>query len=419
MRCIRVHGVGPVVDADVVLRSRSGHIESHRTDENGCVHLEPGALQADEVLIKPPCDYLPERVSVAEGDLLDVRCTQIPPSEDALAWWLRAVGIDQYDEARGNGICVGVIDSGLEQHAAVAHVKSVGRIEQSGSFIEDDDGLPTFGADTVGHGTHVCGIIAGRPVSSHLFSGVAPGAEVYSLRVTAGDHAVIDTPALTEAIEVLLAERPVHLINISMSHKDVPKTGGGDSILEDAIDAAWQRGVLCICASGNHPDEDVRPVGLPARLPRAIAVGAIGRDDEAQKNSMHASTIPGDHQQGGAPAFFPAAFSGRGEGLNCCAPGVGIAAPAALRPWPQAEPLGDCPYTTHSGTSMATPLVTGLLACLLADNPDYNSFDPDAERAEFAFNLLRSYCQALEMPTDCQGWGMPVFAPQQPETRNH
>lgn len=81
------------------------------------------------------------------------------------------------DQQLGNGIKIGIIDTGCGPDRALSHVTPVG------AYI---DGLRYGAGDTTDvdtHGSHTAGIIGARPFSSGDYAGIAPGAELFAMRV--------------------------------------------------------------------------------------------------------------------------------------------------------------------------------------------------------------------------------------------
>ncbi|HEY7487832.1 MAG TPA: S8 family peptidase [Streptosporangiaceae bacterium] len=219
-----------------------------------------------------------------------------------------------------------VIDTGVR----ITHQTFGGRAAYGRDTVDNDN----TAQDGNGHGTHVAGTIAGSQY------GVAKGAQIVAVRVlnnsgsgsTAGVVAGIDW-VTANAVKPAVA-------NMSLG-------GGADTTLDNAVTNSINSGVTYAIAAGNG-DALGRPLNActqsPARVPAAITVGAT------QQNDAKAS------------------FSNIGTCLDIFAPGVGITSS-----WNSS----DTATNTISGTSMATPHVTGAAALILAGNP---SFTPQQVR---------------------------------------
>ena len=77
------------------------------------------------------------------------------PKFGPLSWWHLVVGMARYARNRGDGIKIGVIDTGVGPHPYLSHVKRLGSTA-GGKY----NSSPEAGADVEQHGTHVSGIIA-------------------------------------------------------------------------------------------------------------------------------------------------------------------------------------------------------------------------------------------------------------------
>src|SRR5690606_13760420 len=173
--------------------------------------------------------------------------------------------------------------------------------------------------DENGHGTHVAGIVAATGAPGGVF-GVAPKAELLAVRVLDENG----SGSLSDLIDGLswTSGSGAHIVNLSLG------SPLNNPLLERAIKALIQRGVLVVAAVGNSGPQ-IGSVGYPAKLEGVIGVGASDRDDGI------------------------ATFSSRGCGVDLAAPGVGVRST-----W-----IGGG-YRTMSGTSMAAPHVAGVCALL-------------------------------------------------------
>jgi hypothetical protein len=212
----------------------------------------------------------------------------------------------------GQGVIVAVLDSGVAMDAAFG----------SGRLRSVDLGLgvkPGKGEED-GHGTAVSSIIA---AGSGDVAGVAPAAQIVSVRVTAEDGRS-DVFTVSEGI-VAAVDAGAKVINISM--------GGYDTsvLLTRAIDYAEAAGALIVAASGN---DRATILTWPAAEPRVISVGAT--------------------DAGGRLA----SFSNGGEGLRVTAPGVGVRAA-----WLDGQRV------LFGGTSASAPVVSGAIAAVMSQKP--------------------------------------------------
>lgn len=216
----------------------------------------------------------------------------------------------RYNRNAGTGTYAYVLDSGLN----VEHVDFEGR----GSLGYNPSG--GYFVDTLGHGTHVSGTIAGRTF------GVAKNASIISVKVfqegASATSVILD--GYSWAVNDILTKRREGKSVISMS------LGGGFSgAFNDAINSAFDSGIVTVVAAGNEGQEAAN--FSPASAEGAITVGAIDS------------------------TWRMASYSNYGSAVDLFAPGSGI-----MSTW-----IGDeYATTTLSGTSMATPHVAGLVLYL-------------------------------------------------------
>lgn len=275
---------------------------------------------------------------------------------------------------RGAGIGVAVLDSGIDPQ----HPDLKGRIVYSYNYI----GRNQHGTDDCGHGTHICGIIGGTGMASGgKYQGLAPECHFVSLKVLdrMGNG---NSRAVVEALHWLMdhgKEYDVRIINISMG-STAPRYTEKSGLLE-AVEEAWDAGFV-ICAAAGNQGPDRSTITVPGTSPRIITVGSS--DDNQVVRVM------GKRR---------ANYSGRGPTAACvCKPDV--VAPGAYivscnGAW---RKPGAAVYATKSGTSMATPVVSGSLALLLSARRELTNKEVKM--------LLSTSCRNLGLPRNQQGWGM-------------
>jgi subtilisin family serine protease len=240
--------------------------------------------------------------------------------------------IDGQDDVRID-VDVAVIDTGIAQHPdlnLVAQVNcSVGICMNGGS-------------DLNGHGTHVAGTIAALDNDSGVV-GVAPGARLHSVRVC-GAGGSCSTSAIIAGVNYVTARADtIEVVNVSLGGP------GSSAALSQAITNSVNAGVVYSVAAGN---EDQNAAGFsPASHPDVITVSAMA-DSDGQPGGTGGSTACRASQDD-----VRADFSNFGATVEVAAPGVCI-----LSTW------NDGGVNTISGTSMATPHVTGATA-ILASGP--------------------------------------------------
>lgn len=282
----------------------------------------------------------------------------------------------------GAGIRVGVVDSGIDNtHPDLAHVVA-GRNTAKGepAALWQDNGT--------GHGTHVAGVIGGR---GGIHGGLAPECEMLSYRAFPQDSVETTNYQILKAI-IRAIDDGCHLINLSLSGED-----RADETIRGAIEDAHENGVLVIAAAGNAG----RPqVGYPAfyAFQEGLSVSAMGRKGTFPTGSHEESNVGTVF---GRPdsANFVAQFSNTGD-VSLVGPGVGIIS---------AVPGG---YGVMSGTSMACPAATGMLAKLLSDDAYANGVSAviaqpaDANRTMAMIQMAARAAKQVFQKSDVEGDGL-------------
>jgi serine protease AprX len=261
----------------------------------------------------------------------------------------------------GRGVGVGVIDTGIAGDLPDFRISSIDkRSRVIGSAVVNPDA--TTATDRYGHGTHVAGIIAGDSDNRSLgdankgrFSGVAPGANLVSIKVSDddGNTSVLDVIAGIQFAMDHKAEYNIRVLNLSLE-STVEESYRTDP-LDAAVEAAWFDGIFVVAAAGNHGPGGDAVSHAPGNDPYVVTVGAV--DDQGTKEI-------GDDE--------PATWSSRGttqDGFNkpdIYAPGAKIV--STLAPNSAYSDLcascvsGDGEYIRAGGTSMAAPMVAGAAA---------------------------------------------------------
>ena len=240
---------------------------------------------------------------------------------DQLTWGLQATGVDASPET-GAGIAVAVLDTGLD----LGHPDFAGRQIESRSFVDGQEVQ-----DVQGHGTHTTGTACGpiAPDSGRRY-GIAHEARILVGKVLGDDGSGTDAGIL-EGIEWAISSG-AQVVSMSLG-TDLNEVSAA---YENAGRRALDAGTLIIAAAGNNAERsagNVGFVGVPANSPSIMAVGAV---DPAL-----------------AIADFSAASSAvEGGQVDLAGPGVDV-----YSSWPMPQRTN-----TISGTSMATPHVSGIAA---------------------------------------------------------
>ena len=248
--------------------------------------------------------------------------------------------------SRGQGVKVVVIDTGIDG----SHPDLAGNVKGGWNTISKDENFK----DDHGHGSHCAGVIAALDNNIGVV-GVANKADLYGVKVldANGSGTFDDVIAgMQWAVE--------HKMDVASMSLGADAEYGNDA-LKDAVAAMAKNGVTLVAAAGNSGG----PVGVPAAYPGAVAVAA---SDKAN-----------------AVAYF----SSRGPEVAVIAPGVNVY-----------STVMNGGYETMSGTSMATPHVSGLAALYVATHKG-------ATPAQVRDALRAAAVKLPNAPEEQQGAGLP------------
>jgi len=253
-----------------------------------------------------------------DGEIPDI---EFPLEE--MTWGLQRtrVGASCYT---GAGIRVAVLDTGMD----LEHPDFANRCVQSKSFIEGETAQ-----DGNGHGTHCIGTACGSQGPTSPRYGVAKECEIYAGKVLSDAGSGSDGGILAGINWAIASGCSI----ISMSLGARVQAGQTFSrVYERVGKRSLRRGTLIIAAAGNDSWRDngiIQPVSHPANCPSIMAIGALNENLQVAQ-------------------FSNGGLNPRGGQIDLVAPGVEV-----FSTWPM--PVR---YYTISGTSMATPHVSGIAA---------------------------------------------------------
>ncbi len=300
------------------------------------------------------------------------------------------------DGYTGSGIGVAVIDSGINDssldlwNSSQSHSRVVYHQDFTGTATSNSSGAKY---DLYGHGTHVAGIVGGNGyLSSGNYSGVAPAVTLVDLRAldstgVGSDSTVID--AIQEAIS-LQNTYNIQVINLSLG-RGIAESYTQDPLCQ-AVESAWQSGLVVVVAAGNYGrlsvdgSDGYGTVTAPGNDPLVITVGALNSTGSTSQSAeiMTSYTSKGpttyDH------VVKPDIMAPGNAIVSLYAPGATLEAdyPAQVVDGNN----GKADYFTLSGTSMATPVVSGAAVLLLQQN---GNLTPDQVKAKLMQNSYQSF----------------------------
>jgi serine protease AprX len=285
----------------------------------------------------------------------------------------------------GTGVGIAVVDSGV---ASWHDDLGSNRVTRFVDFV----GFQPVAYDDYGHGTHVAGILAGNGYDSGgRRRGIAPGATLLVEKVLdgAGQGYISNVIAAIDYAIANKAALNLRVINLSVA------AGVYESYNSDPLTLAAKRaveaGLVVVSAAGNlgraaDGSEQYGGIGAPGNAPWVITVGASSHNGTADRSDD-----------------IVAAFSSRGPSAidfqakpDLVAPGVGIESlteagstlyntKPLMRLWGTVATATE-PYLSLSGTSMASPVVSGTIALMLQANP---ALTPNQVKAVLQFTAER------------------------------
>jgi len=225
-------------------------------------------------------------------------------------WGMKTINAQYaWNVTKGNSdVKIAILDTGIDMD----HPDLAGKIVSATDFT----GSPNSYNDTHGHGTHCAGIAAARTNNGIGVAGVCPDCSLMNVKVL-GDTGSGSLDGVANGI-IWAADNGANVISMSLGTTFAPSS----STLESAVNYAWSKGAVLVCAAGNNGN-DVRD--YPAYYRNCIAVAATDDTDNL------------------------AYFSTYGNWVDVAAPGATIY-----------STIKDDWYAYKSGTSMAAPHVAGL-----------------------------------------------------------
>ncbi len=276
-----------------------------------------------------------------------------------------------------HGITVAVLDTGMAVHPDLE-----GRQIAFFDFVKGK-GRETACYDDNGHGTHVCGILCGNGrMSDGRYRGIAPDSRLVVCKVLdhQGDGCMEQMLQGLLFVEKVYKEYDIRVVNISVGIgqlKDQQKV----STLAEAVQRLWKLGMVVVCAAGNKGpgDNTISAIGLSEKI---IMVGC--HDGSYRRGDSGSCSLYSGRGARGSSIRKP----------DLVAPGTDIMSCNAFYQRGKRQEY----YTAKSGTSMATPIVTGCAALLLQKEP-YLTNNQVRDRLIYS-------ARDMGAPWNQQGWGM-------------
>ena len=280
----------------------------------------------------------------------------------------------------GDGIGVAVIDTGIAGDQPGFRTSQTDATSRVVASVVTNPGATTA-SDLYGHGTHVAGIVAGndgyRPSSDALFgkyAGAAPNANLISIKASDddGNATVLDVIYGLQFAVDHQDDYNIRVVNLSLESSD-PQSYKTDP-LDAAAESAWFHGIVVVAAAGNRGTVAGAVTYAPGNDPFVVTVGAV--DDQGTKNvkddAVTSWSSRGTTQDGFAK---PELYAPGAHIVSQLAPHSAFArmCPSCIR---------DGGYIQAGGTSMAAPIVSGIVAQILEDRP---AWTPDQVKAALMY----------------------------------
>ncbi|RDU35682.1 hypothetical protein DRW41_16180 [Neobacillus piezotolerans] len=313
-------------------------------------------------LTKEAYDELKQRDDVAEISLdgiVSVPEITVEDSKPRLPEWglekIFATKVWGQYGMKGEGIVVGIMDSGVDGNHEALRKNYRGRDgNHQYSWIDVSGDKYQTPNDGNGHGTHVAGTSVGGGDGEPV--GVAPGAEWIAAKIF-NDNGSATLSGIHQAFQWFLApggdpSKAPHVVNNSWGNSNTYNL----EFYEDV--KAWvSAGIFPSFAAGNDGPGS-QTIGSPGSFPETFAVGATDIYDQTAYFSSR------------GPVYWQ---DGNGETKRIIKPDISAPGHKIYSAWP--GKLNKGKYNTISGTSMATPHVTGAIALLYQANPDLSVDD--------------------------------------------
>jgi subtilisin family serine protease len=245
-------------------------------------------------------------------------------------YWLDQYGIrSAWSTTEGKGITIAVIDTGVDGTVPDLAGAVSGGVDFSGNGAPNGE-EPVGDADERDHGTMVASLAAGRGTAGGAgVIGSAPQAKILSISIGFGAAATNSDQQIAEAV-TWAVNHGANVINMSLARASLSWPVSWDT----AFLYAMRHNVVIVAAAGNRGDGQAE-VGAPATMPGVLTVAGV---DPSGKASVDASA----------------------QGIT-----IGVSAPSE-------QLVGAIPggqYVEWEGTSGSTPIVSGIVALVMASHP--------------------------------------------------
>jgi len=260
----------------------------------------------------------------------------------------------------GRGVGIAILDSGVYAANDIGG-RMIARVDLVDATVNQ--------GDPGGHGTHVAGIAAGNGMDSTtntngMYKGIAPGANIISVRVINNRGQALASTVI-RGIQWVVQNRNTYNIRVlNVSLGSLAQASYKDDPVVTAAEVAWHSGILVVSAAGNRGPAPSK-IDSPGIDPYSVTVGAL---DDNMTVVTSDDVIASFSSRGPTPDNFAKP--------DLVAPGRKIIALRSPNSYlvgtltdRDALTTGGVKYFRLSGTSQATPVVSGVAALMLEKNP--------------------------------------------------
>jgi serine protease AprX len=312
----------------------------------------------------------------------------------------------------GTGVGIAFIDSGIAYSRDFTRIGSPkSRIVYQRSYVPGQNEL-----DQSGHGTHVAGIATGNGYNSSgsaatkTFKGIAPNANLIILRVLDQNGVGTDSTVIS-AIQQAISLKDIYnirVLNLSLG-RPVYESYTLDPLCQ-AVEAAWNAGLTVVVAAGNEGRNDslgtsgYGTITAPGNDPYVITVGAMKAMDTATRTDDQIASYSSKGPTLYDHVVKPDIVAPGNRAVSVLASTTAtlpLAAPSDVVPLPLYSSSGGTAYAYLwlSGTSMATPVVSGAAALLFQQNPALTPDQVKARLMKTAYKVFPASSSATDPVT--------------------
>jgi serine protease AprX len=323
-------------------------LETYDVADALLVTLPEGVSAPDGAVVLPDSSMTFQSTDSDDTDSADTESEDIEVPENT---YLETIGVPSGKD--GEGVTVALIDTG---------VAATGELDVTEINVAED---PSANSDGLGHGTFLAGLIAGSGESSEgAYQGVAPGADILSVKVAAEDGSTSMSKVLAGIQAVSDAgkqDSTIKVVNLALNSGS-PLPPWIDPLAR-GLENLWAQGLTVVVASGN---DGAGEITSPASVPTLIATGSV----EENKTADRSDDVLADFSSyGKAFGAMRPDFSAPGVSL------VSLKSPGSAADLGNPDSAVGDKYFKGSGTSMSAAVVSGAVASLVAERPELGPDD--------------------------------------------